>query len=77
MASLSDAFLSRFTLIYVDKYLIKEEFKVLKDIAKNSKDIGLLNSLLENYYNKFPDSNRMNLSQKINCFKIAKKFKCF
>ena len=71
-ASLSDAFLSRFTLIYVDKYLIKEEFKVLKDIAKNSKDIELLNSLLENYYNKFPDSNRMNLSQKINCFKIAK-----
>ena len=31
-----------------------------------------LNQLLDNYYSKFNDANRMNLSQKINCFKIVK-----
>jgi len=70
--SLSDAFLSRFTLIYVDKYLEEEELKVLKDTAKDIKDIEFLNKLLDKYYIKFPDSNRMNLSQKINCFNITK-----
>ena len=71
-ASLSEAFLSRFTLIYVDKYKNEEEFKVLKDIADDIKDIQFLNELLENYYSKFNEINQMNLSQKINCFKIAK-----
>ena len=57
--SLSDAFLSRFTLIYVDKYLEEEEFKVLKDTAGDIKDIEFLNQLLDKYYSKFPDCNRM------------------
>ena len=70
--TLSEAFLSRFTLIYVNKYKKEEELKVLKDKAEDAKDIDLLNNLLEKYYNMFPDSTRMNLSQKINCFKIAK-----
>ena len=70
--SLSDAFLSRFTLIYVDKYKNEEELKVLKDVAGNLKNINFLNQLLDNYYSKFNDVNRMNLSQKINCFKIVK-----
>ena len=70
--SLSDAFLSRFTLIYVDKYKDEEELKVLKDIATDIRDIELLNQILENYYSKFNDINRMNLSQKINCFNITK-----
>ena len=70
--SLSDAFLSRFTLIYVDKYLEEEELKVLKDTAGDIKDIEFLNQLLDKYYSKFPDCNRMNLSQKINCFQITK-----
>ena len=70
--SLSDAFLSRFTLIYVDKYKNIEESKVLKHIAEDAKDIQFLNKLLEIYYGKFNDVNKMNLSQKINCFKIAK-----
>ena len=46
--------------------------KVLKDITNDIKDINLLNNLLNNYYNKFNDYNKMNLSQKINCFKITK-----
>ena len=71
-ASLSDAFLSRFTLIFVDKYLEDEEFKVLKDTASDVKDIEFLNHLLSEYYKAFPDTNRMNLSQKINCFNITK-----
>ena len=62
--SLSDAFLSRFTLIYVDKYTEIEELKVLKDITNDIKDINLLNNLLNNYYNKFTDYKKMNLSQK-------------
>ena len=41
--SLSDAFLSRFTLIYVDKYKNEEELKVLKDVAGNLKNINFLN----------------------------------
>ena len=70
--TLSEAFLSRFTLIYVNKYKKEEELKVLKDKAGDIKYIGLLNELLDKYYNMFPDTTRMNLSQKINCFKIAK-----
>ena len=70
--SLSDAFLSRFTLIYVNKYKEKEEEKILKNIAMDRKDTEILNQLLDKYYNLFPDSNRMNLSQKINCYKITK-----
>ena len=70
--SLSDAFLSRFTLIYVDKYLEEEELKVLKDTAGDMEDIKFLNQLLDKYYSTFPDSNRMNLFQKINCFQITK-----
>ena len=70
--SLSEAFLSRFTLIYVDKYQNEEELKVLKDVAGDIKDVKNLNHLLDNYYRKFNDINRMNLSQKINCFKITK-----
>ena len=71
-ASLSEAFLSRFTLIYVEKYKNEEESKVLKDVAGDIKDIQFLNQLLKNYYNIFPDINKMNLAQKINCFKITK-----
>jgi hypothetical protein len=67
--SLSDVFLSRFTLIYVNKYM--EELKVLKDMGDDIKDIKFLNQLLDKYYSKFPDTNRMNLSQKINCFKMT------
>ena len=70
--SLSDAFLSRLTLIYVDKYKEEEELKVLKDIAGDIRDIDYLNQLLDNYYNKFNDTNKMNLSQKINCFNITR-----
>ena len=70
--TLSEAFLSRFTLIYVNKYKKEEELKVLKDKAGDIKYIDLLNKLLDKYYNLFPDTTRMNLSQKINCFKIAK-----
>ena len=70
--SLSDAFLSRFTLIYVNKYKEPEELKVLKDTADDIKDIKYLNKLLDKYYSIFPDTNRMNLSQKINCFNITK-----
>ena len=70
--SLSDAFLSRFTLIYVNKYLDEEELKVLKASADDIKDIEFLNKLLDKYYSIFPDTNKMNLSQKINCFKITK-----
>jgi len=71
-ASLSDAFLSRFTVIYVDKYNDEEEKKVLKDEAGDIKDINYLNSLLEKYYSYFNDINKWNLSQKINCFNITK-----
>ena len=70
--SLSDAFLSRFTLIYVNKYKDEKESKVLKDIAQDIQDISLLNQYLENYYSKFTDINKMNLSQKINCLNIVK-----
>ena len=70
--SLSEAFLSRFTLIYVNKYNKDEELKVLRYYAEDRKYIEFLNNLLNKYYNKFNDANRMNLSQKINCFKIAK-----
>ena len=64
--SLSEAFLSRFTFIYVNKYKDEEELKVLKDIAKD------IHQYLENYYSKFTDINKMNLSQKINCLNIVK-----
>ena len=70
--SLSDAILSRFTLIYVENYKEDEEKKVLKDIAGDINDVNFLNTLLDNYYKKFNDSKRMNLSQKIICFKITK-----
>ena len=50
----------------------EEELKVLKDMADDIKDIEFLNQLLDKYYSKFPDTNRMNLSQKLNCFKITK-----
>ena len=70
--SLSEAFMSRFTLIYVNKYKKEEEIKVLNYYAKNREDIEVLNKLLDKYYSSFPDSPRMNLSQKINCFKITK-----
>ena len=70
--SLSDAFLSRFTLIYVNKYNDEEELKVLKDMVDDIRDIQILNELLDKYYSKFPDINRMNLSQKMYCFKITK-----
>ncbi len=59
-------------MIYVSKYLEEEELKVLKDSADDIKDIDFLNKLLDKYYSVFPDTNRMNLSQKINCFKITK-----
>ena len=49
--SLSEAFMSRFTLIYVNKYKKEEELKVLKDKAGDIKYIGLLNELLDKYYN--------------------------
>ena len=64
--SLSEAFLQRFTFIYVNKYKDEEELKVLKDIAKD------IHQYLENYYSKFTDINKMNLSQKINCLNIVK-----
>ena len=70
--SLSDAFLSRFTIIYVDKYNDEKEKKVLKDKVGDIKDVTYLNSLLEKYYSYFNDINKMNLSQKINCFNITK-----
>ena len=71
--SLSDAFLSRFTLIYVDKYNDDgEETKVLNYYAKDKKDIDVFNQLLNSYYIIFPETNKMNISQKINCFRILK-----
>ena len=56
----------------MEKYLEEEELKVLKDSADDIKDIDFLNQLLDKYYSIFPDIARMNLSQKINCFKITK-----
>ena len=70
--SLSEAFLSRFTLIYVNKYSEDEELKVLKASTDDIKDIDFLNQLLDKYYTAFPDMTKINLSQKINCFKITK-----
>jgi len=72
---LSEAILSRFTEIYIDNYTKEEELKVLGNIALSRNDIGALNNLLNKYYTKFPDYFRMNLSQKINCFRICKELK--
>ena len=71
--TLSEAFLSRFTLIYINKYNEEEELKVLQNKTSDTKDIDILNQILDEYYNKFPDIAKMNLAQKINCFKITKK----
>ena len=70
--SLSEAFLSRFTLIYVNKYSDDEELKVLKASTDDNKDIEFLNQILEKYYSIFPDITKINLSKKLNCFKITK-----
>ena len=91
--SLSEAFLSRFTLIYIEKYPEEEERQVLKNFAKykqsfdnqiNQKeikdkeelegdiDIDSLNKKLDEYYEKFPDTIRLNLAKKINCIKITR-----
>ena len=59
--SLSEAFLSRFTLIYVNEYIKEEELKVLKQY-EDSNNIRAINKML----------NKKNLSQKINCINIAK-----
>ena len=88
--SLSEAFLSRFTLIYIGKYDEEEEKHVLKNWANSENnieekdkieeenttadiDIKTLNEKLNDYYSKFSDSTKMNLSQKINCIEIARK----
>ena len=81
--SLSEAFLSRFTLIYLDKYhLTKDDYNktgfneedlVLNSYAENSQITNKLNNILNDYYAFSHDSMKLNLSQKINCLKIARK----
>ncbi len=71
-ASLSDAFLSRFTLIYANKYNPSEELIILKDASGTSSDYEKMNKLLEKYYTEYPEATKLNLTQKINCIKIKK-----
>ena len=64
-SKLSDAFISRFTLIYVNKYTKDEEKKVL-----SSKELERLDKYIKNYYEKFKYEGEFSLAQKINCFRI-------
>ena len=70
--SLSEAFLSRFTLIYVNNYTEDEETEVLKSIVDDEEDITTINNILVDYYKNFPDIIKMNLSQKINSINMTK-----
>ena len=64
-SKLSDAFLSRFTLIYVNKYTKDEEKKVLI-----SKELEKLDKYIKKYYEKFKYEGEFSLAQKMNCFRI-------
>ena len=72
--SLSEAFISRFTLLYVGKY--QEETGEEEEVLKNCSGDNLtsLNEKLKEYCkNNSLEETTMNLAQKINCIEIIKK----
>ena len=72
-AKLSESFKSRFTLVYVEKYTITEEKQVIINISNDIKIQKIINDITDKYNDIFKDINTINLSQKINAIKIAKK----
>ena len=70
--NLSEALLSRFTVIYVSPYDSTEEKTVLK--SKSNQDSKLITTLIEQYKSYFTEQYiTFNLSQMISCKKIVKK----
>ena len=67
-SKLSDAFLSRFSLIYVTKYSKNEE----KNVLNKRKRLEKLDKYIKNYQETFKQDTEFKLAQKMNCFRILK-----
>ena len=67
-SKLSDAFLSRFTLIFVNKYSQNEEKKVIN----SKKRLKIMDDYIKNYLETFKQDIEFTLAQKMNCFRILK-----
>ena len=67
-SKLSEAFLSRFSLIFVNKYSSKEE----KIVLKKKRRLEILDDYIIKYLEAFKLDNEFTLAQKMNCFKILK-----
>ena len=68
-SKLSEALLSRFTLITVNRYTKQEESIVLNS-ASNNVDFNTIQEMLKNYYEVNPNVN-FTLQQIINCINIS------
>ena len=68
-SKLSEALLSRFTLVTVNKYTKQEESIVLNS-ASNNVDFNTIQEMLKNYYEVNPNVN-FTLQQIINCINIS------
>ena len=64
-SKLSDAFLSRFSLIFVNKYSPKEE----KNVIKHKKSLKKLDEYINKYLETFKPDSEFTLAQKMNCFR--------
>ena len=68
-SKLSDAFLSRFTLIFTNKYSINEEKNVLR---KRKQSLERMDKYIKTYLETFKQDIDFTLAQKMNCFRILK-----
>ena len=67
-SKLSDAFLSRFSLVFVNKYSQNEE----KNVLKKKNRLEKMDEFIKKYLEIFKQDTEFTLAQKMNCFRIIK-----